>query len=366
MNRSDIDITRLAGLGGGRLWKAVEDRPFAFDWFFIMRWLDGAHPQLPRLGYAAHPSQEPVRIGQRPTLGFAAATLAGVDSADSAPHGKPRLLQYAFGLFGPNGALPTHLTELAHERNHNQHDTTLTGFLDIFHHRASLLFYRAWSDAQSVTGLDRPDGGCFSRYVDSLIGYRSTHAPQANLIDAQAKRGQAGHLVRHVRNAEGLENILSRYFCVPAAVDEWQFGWLAIAPSDQTRLGGPGLEDRFNTLGGGAVIGARVPSRQHAFRVTIGPLDFADYQKFLPVGAHFLGMRDWIRDYVGYEFDWDFRLVLRRDSVPAAQLGSDAVRLGWSTWLGNRPAGAHDADDLVLDSERTSGGPGHISSHDTP
>ena len=40
------------------------------------------------------------------------------------------------------------------------------------------------------------------------------------------------------------------------------------------------------------------------------------------------------------------RLVLRRDEVPRAALGS-ASRLGWTTWLGTR-ASPDDAADLVL------------------
>lgn len=355
---SSIDVTRTARLDGSRLWAAVEDTPFAFDWFFVMRWLDARSGDMPRMGYAAHPTQEAVRIGQRPSLAFASSTLAEVLAPDTAPHGRPRLYQYAFGLFGPHGALPTHLTELAYERIHNQHDTTLTSFLDIFHHRAGVLFYRAWSDAQAVTSLDRPDGGHFARYVDSLIGYRSTPAPQANSIEAHAKRHHANSLVRHVRNAEGLEKILGSYFSVAVAMEEWRFSWLAIPVAGQTRLGGPGRPDCFNTLGGDAVVGARVPSRQHAFRLRIGPMHLTAYERFLPPGSDHLRLRDWVRDYSGYEFGWDCRLILRRDSIPEPRLGSK-VRLGWTTWIGQRIV-AGDADDLLLDPERGSRGPGHI------
>ena len=49
----------------------------------------------------------------------------------------------SFGLFGPNGPLPVHMTEYARERIYHHQDTSLSAFADLFHHRLALLFYRA-------------------------------------------------------------------------------------------------------------------------------------------------------------------------------------------------------------------------------
>jgi type VI secretion system protein ImpH len=57
-----------------------------------------------------------------------------------------------------------------------------------------------------------------------------------------------------------------------------------------------------------------------------------------------------VRNYVGFEFDWDVQLVLARDEVPGIRLGREG-QLGWTTWLGARRA-ATDADDLTLAPER--------------
>ena len=45
-----------------------------------------------------------------------------------------------FGLLGPNGPLPLHLTEYVRERLRHHADPTFARFLDLFHHRFALFF----------------------------------------------------------------------------------------------------------------------------------------------------------------------------------------------------------------------------------
>jgi type VI secretion system protein ImpH len=127
------------------------------------------------------------------------------------------------------------------------------------------------------------------------------------------------------------------------------------APRARTRLGRDDLP-----LGAGAVLGARVWDHQCKFRIHLGPLTLAQYEAFLPAAPARLGgvagggrllrkLVDWVRFYLCFELDWDVRLRLRRSDVPRLTLGRRG-RLGWTTWLGTRPA-LTDADDLCLDGE---------------
>jgi type VI secretion system protein ImpH len=106
-------------------------------------------------------------------------------------------------------------------------------------------------------------------------------------------------------------------------------------------------------LGRGAVLGGRVWDRQHKFRIRLGPLTLARYEAFLPGGSMLRQLVDWVRLYVNFELAWDVRLVLDRREVPALVLGRGA-RLGWTTWVGRRPADS-DADDLCLNAEAFAG-----------
>ncbi|WP_163785506.1 type VI secretion system baseplate subunit TssG, partial [Proteus mirabilis] len=82
------------------------------------------------LGRAPLPKFESLRIGQTPSMGFAPATLASAQKrANSAVH---EISILSFGLFGPNGPLPVHMTEYARERIHHHQDDSLSAFADLF------------------------------------------------------------------------------------------------------------------------------------------------------------------------------------------------------------------------------------------
>ena len=327
----------------GDFFEALAKDPHRFDLYYTLRRIDAAHPELPPLARASRPLDERARLGQEPSLAFAPSVITGVERDRDVP----RIVIQSFGLFGPNGPLPNHLTEYARERLVNNGDATMARFADIFHHRLILLFYRAWADAQSVVSLDRPEDDRFSRHVASLvgIGFRSQKARDA--VDDHAKFANAGHLVRAMRNAEGLASILRGYFSMPARIVEYCCRWLVIAPDQRTRLGlrGPGA-----ALGAGAIAGNAVFDGQSSIRVELGPMRLAAYEQFLPGGKSFAQLVAWLRNYVGVELDWRARFVLAKDEVPPPILGQ-RVRLGWTTWIGRYPQHL-DAGDLLLDAER--------------
>ncbi|MDR2208888.1 MAG: type VI secretion system baseplate subunit TssG [Azoarcus sp.] len=319
--------------------------PWRFDWFGIMRWLEARNPSFPRFGTAERPAYEVVRISQKPSLSFAPATLS---SFARTAQGYTCIEQMAFGLYGPNGPMPIHFTEFARERCEYDNDPALQGFLDIFHHRFALLFYRAWASVQAAPSLDRREKDHFSRYVGSLIGYGEPFFDECDSVPGHARRYMAGHLVRLSRNPEGLSAILRNFFGCLFRIQEWMPRRLKLREEDCTRLGN---EVAANRLGCGAICGMSVLDRQYGFRIHVGPLSFDRYRAFLPGQKHFRQLRDWVRNYVGIEFSWDTRLILRHDEIPALRLGAATGMLGWTTWLGRLTAG-EDRGDLALKGER--------------
>ncbi|MFJ0770456.1 type VI secretion system baseplate subunit TssG, partial [Bordetella bronchiseptica] len=293
------------------------------------------------LGRGASPRHEPVRMRQEPSLAFAPATLAAARAPGEGA--APELSIYSFGLFGPNGPLPLHLTEHARERRQHHGDHSLAAFADLFHHRLILLFYRAWADAQSTASLDRGQER-FSGYVASLLHLGAPSLRRRDSVMDHAKYHMAGHLLRQTRNPEGLCQVLRAFFGLPVGVDEFVAQWIRLEAGQRLRLGAGG------GLGGGAPLGVAVRDAQHKFRIRLGPLDWQDYLAFLPGSARARQLLHWVRLYVGVEFAWEVRPVLRRDAVRGVRLGA-AAPLGLASWLGRRPPRLGDAAELLLDYE---------------
>lgn len=322
------------------LFAALSREPWAFDFLQTMRRIECAFPEKPRWASAMRPQDEPVRLGQDASLSFAPASLSAFKTQDNAP---PRLAISFFGLLGPNGPLPLHLTEYARYRQLHYGDTTFARFLDLIHHRFLALFYRAWAQAQPTVSLDRPGQDRFATYVGSLIGIGQPGLAQRDEVPDNAKRFHAGLLARQVRNAEGLQMLVASYFALPVEVEQYVGHWLPLRERDQSRLG-------RSRLGSDAVLGRRVWDRQSKFRIKIGPMSLQQYQDFLPGSCTLQRLADWVALYTNGELGWDVRLTLRHAEIPPLQLAGGA-RLGWTSWLGQRTT-HRDADDLVLDAER--------------
>jgi type VI secretion system protein ImpH len=329
------------------LFGAIERRASSFDLFQAMRRVENVFLDKPRLGDAMRPGDEPIRFAQDASLIFAPAPLAGLERSEGKP---PRLVQRVFGFLGPNGALPIHLTEYARERQYYNSDPTFTRFLDTLLHRFGLFFYRAWARAQPVVGLDRPADAPVVRHVGALIGIVERSARDRDALGDFPKLFFAGRLARSVRDADGLEAWLALQFDVPVHVAQFQGHWMPLGRAERSRL----QRDGQPALGRGAVLGRTVWDVQHKFRIVIGPLGWQRFASLLP-GSHALEqLRALVRQYVGFEFAWDLRLILRREDVPSWKLEArrDAAtgRLGRTAWLngGKRFGRDHDADDLVM------------------
>lgn len=329
-----------------RLFAALAAAPWAHDFYAVLRLVDALGAAAPRLGSAPRPQAEGLRIGQDPELDFAPAALA---SFSAGALGRPRLGVRFFGLFGPMGPLPLHLTEYARDRLRNHADPTLARFADIFHHRALLLFYRAWAQAQPAAQADRPADDRFAAWVSALFGQAPAAMRDADAVPDAAKRFVSGHLARATRNAESTAKVLRGYFGVPVRIESHVGHWLTLRSADRTRLGNGAMRHGAR-LGVSAVAGAKVWDRQFKLRVHLGPLTLEQYLRFLPGQRTLAELRDWMHQLLGLEILWDLSLHLRADQVPRLQIGRKAgtrCALGLTTWLAHHPRHG-DRSDLRL------------------
>ena len=319
-----------AGAGQSRaaepaaLLELLRTRPRAFTLFAALRALETLSPEQPRVGAAPRPTREAVRLAQRPHLEFAPTEIA---SLVEGPRWK--LEQFGFGLFGPNGALPLHLTELILDRAMHFDDTVLRDFINTLQHRWIALFYRAWLGAEPTAQAERPSEDEFLACLRALVGLDATDAENRGVVPDAAKGARAG-LFAATRSAEGLEILLSDYFKVAVEVRQFFGRWADIPRDSQLRLG---AARESAELGRGATVGGTTWQVGHSFEIALGPLDRAGLERFLPGSPALIKLRELVRLYTNDEWQWQLRLLVRRETVAGASLGSRA-RLGETSWLG--------------------------------
>jgi type VI secretion system protein ImpH len=330
------------------LLSALQAQPYAFDFYQALRRLECAYRDWPRLGTAARPAEEPVRFGQALSLTAAPATLSHFEPARGA---RPaHLYSYFFGVLGPNGALPLHLTEYAKQRAHLNHDRALVAFLDMFHHRLLSLFYRAHSSADPVTQHDRPEADRFAVYVASMLGLGLPSLRERDAVSDHARLYYAGLFAPQAKNAEGLCALLEDYFEVKAQIEEFVGEWVTLPAAQAWRLGqGPKrASPLMGCLSKTALVGTRVWLRQHRFRVALGPLRHDQFQSLLPGTPGFMRVTALVRSYIGDELKWDLRLRVAEEALRPARLGGDA-QLGRTSWLSAHGKRARKREDLIVD-----------------
>lgn len=315
--------------------------PTKFGFLQSMRQLEAMHPELPRLGTSLRPSDDPVRLGQEPSVVFATSTLASFEPSGFA--NRPVMEVLFLGLFGPNGPLPLHLTEYARDRLIHEDDPTFKRFADVFHHRLLLLFYRAWATSSPAASYDRPDMNRFEDFIGSLVGIGAGSLKQRDDMPDLAKLYYSGRLSNKTNNAEGLQAILSDFFKLPVQLEQFVGHWLELPDNALCRLGS---DPEVGTLGMNVMVGTHFWDCQQAFRIVFGPLDLQDYLRLLPSGDTMTRVSAIVRNYIGDAMLWDLNLVLKKEEVPPLRLG-EFGELGWSTWLCDRNED-RDVTDLVL------------------
>ncbi|WP_353646388.1 type VI secretion system baseplate subunit TssG [Mesorhizobium sp. WSM2239] len=317
-----------------------------FDFFELLRQLERGSDLF---GHSGRPEREPARLGQHVRLGFAIQDV--VEFREAAGNRPARVTVANLGLMGPEGPLPLHMTRWVLDRLSQRwfagadaqqtSDTTFIDFVNILQHRMITLFYRAWADAHPGVQVERAVGGRVRAMLEAMagIGLPGTHNTAHSDIDA-VKLRQAAALASQVDGPERLTLFVAEAFKVPVELKEFVAAWMTIPAALQTRLG-----KVHAALGRSATVGPRSFSRQSRVELRIGPLRYEDFRAFLPGGERLAVLKKSIRDLMGELLDIDLRIVLAREEVPAARIGT--AQLARTAWLAP-PVERGDAEDMRL------------------
>jgi type VI secretion system protein ImpH len=324
--------------------ESISEHGYRFEFFQAVRVLERIFRRREPVGRTAHPSKEIARFKAQLSLSFPASQIQGVE-IDEGEDPQPSVTVNFLGLTGPLGVLPRHYTELLLERV-SRKDTGLRDFLDIFNHRMVSLFYRAWEKYRFAVGYER-GGDVFTDALSCLVGMGTPGLQKRMEIDDHGLLLYAGLLLPRPQSASGLEIMLADYFEVPVQVCMFHGRWISLSEENLTRLG-----VQCSRLGVNVVCGDRVWDRQSKFRMRIGPIGRAEFERFLPGGRDHGPLMDMVRLYAGLELDFDVQLLLRAAEVPACRLRSTGggARLGWSSWLSTFGFTVDRADTVLHES----------------
>lgn len=317
---------------------------YDFSFFRAVRLLEFLYRPKKPLGQTLSPGEEPVRFSVKPGFRFPPSDIAHL-ALEKEDNGERFRMEVAFlGLIGPSGVLPYWINELAVERNREK-DTSLTDFLDIFHHRLISLFYLAWKryrfpENYLPGGKDR-----LSRHILCLIGLGTRGLPGPLDLHPESLIFCSGLLSRPVPCVSAMESVLRYFTRTRVGIEQFINRLVPVDPEDQTQVG---LAN--GSLGVNAVCGGYAWECQSKFRVELGPVGYREFVRFLPSGKNLPRLFALVRYMAGVEYEFEVGVFLKREEVPACSLGDpapDAPRLGWSTWL-KHPQFVHGEDPLVV------------------
>jgi type VI secretion system protein ImpH len=280
------------------------------------------------LGSDTEPHLEPVRFTVQNTLAFPATAVSRIDPPEQ--EGGPQKMQVTFmGLTGPSGVLPNHYTELLIERLHEK-DTALRDFFDFLNHRVLSLYYRAWEKYRLYLSCENPQNERLKPMLLSFIGYGTPGLQNRLAIPDQTLFYYASLFVQRPRCAINLEMMLADYLRLPVQIEQFQGRWLYLKDEDRWRLS----NKKPAKLGYGTILGRRVYDVQTKFRVTVGPLNYEQFESLWPTTKEFESLVALARAFSGPHLDFDIKLILDATCVPKFTLGGKKpMRLGWNTWL---------------------------------
>jgi len=312
----------------------VAKAPKRYGIFPVLRAAEARARDLPRISASRLPSQNIVDLNQVPILSHPASTLESIEIKGT----RAAVNGYWFGLTGPMGPLPLHLSEFALNERRYGAKRPFGRFLDMLAGRMLQFFYRAWADSQPAAHADRPNDDHFAKYLAALSGAAENVPPNAAFPE-RARLHYASLFASH-RSAAGVQDALTHLLGTPVHLVEFLPRWRDIEPADRSRLGAPG---GFNALGRDTVTGSSVRAYTDAYRVVVWARSFAEYESFLPTGAQFKIAAEALDAFTPSHLEWEIEVELdEREARPARLDGR--TRMGWTSWMAPSGAGGVRAE----------------------
>jgi type VI secretion system protein ImpH len=295
------------------------------DFHELMRRIDRATPDAPRLGERADLDRKRIDIRQPADFGFASREVSSLRQTPIDGEGNVtiQLELRHFGPFAPYGPMPVDVTEYARDASLGDRQRAFEDFVNLPVARLAVLYYRAWGQLKECVCYDR-SGNAFLARLSSTVA-ATTYAPRRSYLRV-LRHAFPGVYLRGAASLPQLESVLERYFATGIRVAPRVAGWIEPKPGDtrnQAHLG----RARIGELR----IGRRFYDAQHRIGITVGPLAAPDYLDWQGNADRLVQLEDTVRDFVGQRVVCRVALSIRTEPGMAMRLSN--ARIGRTTWL---------------------------------
>ncbi|NDJ56686.1 type VI secretion system baseplate subunit TssG [Enterobacteriaceae bacterium 4M9] len=292
------------------------------DFFELLRRIERASPQEPRLGTPGDRSHRRIRIYQPADLAFAPREVADVRQplGEQTPPAPITIYCRHFGLFAPYGPLPVYVTEHARNELLAHRSRAFQDFAAILSQRMAVLHYRAWSQLHVAVGHDRETSNAFMTHVRELAGLAGQQ--HINVHVQRVRAAFAGAYLPGRGSLAQLQEILAHYFSVPVKVAAHQGRWIEDTHHRQNQRLGQLGETR---------LGRRFFDVQHSLTVHIGPVSGDDYLLFERGSERLKTLVCLCHDFVRHRMVLDINIIIQ--TSPEMACGLRRGRLGRHSWL---------------------------------
>jgi len=335
--------SKYPSYGARTLLPVLLDQAPQMNFFRFCELIELTAPEKPPLGTADSPSTEPVRFRSRMRLGFPNREIDAVEYDLDDPSAPPTVRTTFLGLYGVDARMPSYFVdEVAQNRDGAQ---PMSAFLDLFHHRVVTQYFRVWRKYRYPAGFRRDGTDEISRYLLSFAGLGLGTPGIAEAVGPRKLLSMLGLANQKTRTAEGLAGVLQH--AAPdahIAVEEFYPVWIR---ADHYVPG---------ALGEGCLLGRGFYDRANTVRVIITPRARETVLGLMPGRSRHRELMALLRFYLGYEARAHLEMRVRPELMPAQQLNSAQVSLGYTTQLPRANAGARATAITIVQLAQWTGG----------
>ena len=269
-----------------------------------------------------------IRVQPELSLGFPSADVSKVEEKGDPENPSFWITASFLSLYGSASPLPTFYTEdLIAEQADDE--SVMREFFNLINQRLFGLLFQCWSKYRQHLQIVEEQQPEHIERLFCLLGLGEPEFRQSVSKPQQLLR-YIGLFNLKTRSSIGLKTLLRDALSLDTLEIIPCVARMAKIPTDQRlRLGVSG-----HRLGFSSYLGEQIPDRQGKFRLRLGPLDKAAFERLVPGTKDFERLTALTDLYVVSPLEYDVEVVLTAGQVQTVCLGNEPrATLGINTWV---------------------------------